>query len=199
MKVILLVAEGPLRGKTIPVSRPEFYIGRDPQCQLRPASPMISRRHCVLLLRDGRCFVRDFGSTNGTLINDVRVQGERELQNGNRLRIDPLEFVVQIETGVTVDQRTPLPPLKPAAPMDDEAIAEILLDLHDENDPRLHRTSDVIPGGTTIIQPAAPPPDAEPVTAEKKAAAKPGIPKGDENTSSAAQAILDKYRRRKKN
>ena len=38
MKVNLVVATGVHQGKVIPILGTEFLIGRDPQCQLRPAS-----------------------------------------------------------------------------------------------------------------------------------------------------------------
>src|SRR5206468_555445 len=65
MKLSLVVlSEGKAQGHTIPITLPQFIIGRDPQCQLRPPSPMISKRHCALLIKGGKAFVRDFGSTN---------------------------------------------------------------------------------------------------------------------------------------
>ena len=77
MKVSLVVmSDGKAKGQAIPVTLPQFVIGRDPQCQLRPASPVISKRHCALLVRGEQVFVRDFESTNGTFVNDQPVKGE---------------------------------------------------------------------------------------------------------------------------
>src|SRR3954453_21117558 len=98
MKFTLLVlTPGKQEGKTIEVKLPQFLVGRDPQCHLRPASALISKRHCALIQRDGKAFVRDFGSTNGTYVNDERVEGERELKNEDRLKIGPIMFAVQLE------------------------------------------------------------------------------------------------------
>ncbi len=69
MKLRLVVVGGVHDGKAIPITVPQFVIGRDPQCQLRPASPAISKRHCAVLVRGTQVFVRDFGSTNGTFVN----------------------------------------------------------------------------------------------------------------------------------
>src|SRR5438552_18095186 len=80
MKLSLVVlTPGKMEGKAIPITVPQFVIGRDPQCNLRPASALVSKRHCVLTVRDTRIFVRDFDSTNGTRINDRPVKGEQEL------------------------------------------------------------------------------------------------------------------------
>src|SRR6476659_4088687 len=98
MKLSLVVmTAGKSKGQAIPVNLPQFIIGRDPQCNLRPASAVISKRHCALLIKEGNVFVRDFNSTNGTLVNDVPVEGETPLKNDDVLKIGPLEFKVVIE------------------------------------------------------------------------------------------------------
>ena len=83
MKVSLVVTTGSHEGRSIPLTGPQFLIGRDPQCQLRPASQAISKLHCAILVRDGKVYLKDFGSTNGTLVNDALVQDtEVELADG---------------------------------------------------------------------------------------------------------------------
>ena len=74
MKVSLVVASGAHEGKVIPLTGAQFLIGRDQQCNLRPASPAISKLHCAVLIRDGKVHVKDFGSTNGTLVNGALIQ-----------------------------------------------------------------------------------------------------------------------------
>src|SRR5262245_64148006 len=98
MKLSLVVAQGVHTGKVIPVTAAEFVIGRDPQCQLRPASPAVSKQHCALTVRDGKVFVRDCGSTNGTFVNGEQVAAEREVKAGDRLKVGPLEFDLMIDT-----------------------------------------------------------------------------------------------------
>jgi pSer/pThr/pTyr-binding forkhead associated (FHA) protein len=101
MKLSLVVAQGVHTGKVIPVTSTEFVIGRDPQCQLRPASPAVSKQHCGIAVRDGKVFVRDCGSTNGTFLNGEQIAGEREANSGDRLRVGPLEFDLKIENNVS--------------------------------------------------------------------------------------------------
>ena len=74
MKVSLVVASGSHAGRAIPLTGPQFLIGRDPQCQLRPASQAISKLHCAVVIRDGKVYLKDYGSTNGTTVNDALVQ-----------------------------------------------------------------------------------------------------------------------------
>src|SRR4051795_13164578 len=113
MKLSLVVAQGVHAGKVIPVTSTEFLIGRDPQCQLRPASPAISKQHCALTVRDAKAFVRDCGSTNGTFINGEQVAGEREVKSGDRLKVGPLEFDLRID--VAAPTPAPAAPARPAA------------------------------------------------------------------------------------
>jgi predicted component of type VI protein secretion system len=109
MKVSLVVATGAHEGRVIPLTAPQFLIGRDEQCQLRPASQAISKLHCGVLVRDGKVFVKDFGSTNGTLVNDVLVQNAEVLvQDGASIRVGPLDFKLKVEKIAKADG-TPLP------------------------------------------------------------------------------------------
>jgi pSer/pThr/pTyr-binding forkhead associated (FHA) protein len=85
-------------GEVIPVAGPTFLIGRDRKCQLRLGSIRISRCHCALLVCDGKVFVWDLNSANGTFVNDRRVQAVVELLHGDCLRVGPLEFKIQIDT-----------------------------------------------------------------------------------------------------
>jgi pSer/pThr/pTyr-binding forkhead associated (FHA) protein len=106
---LIVLTPGKMNGKSIPVSRSPFLIGRDSHCHLRAASLAISNRHCAVTMRGSRVFVRDFNSTNGTRVNDELLVGETELKNRDRLAVGPLQFGVRIEHGVGVSQATPLP------------------------------------------------------------------------------------------
>jgi pSer/pThr/pTyr-binding forkhead associated (FHA) protein len=133
MRVSLVVMNpGKTAGHAIPITLPQFIIGRDPQCNLRPASPVISKRHCAILVKNGKVTVRDFDSTNGTFIDDAPVKGEVPLNHDNILKVGPLTFKVVIEKTVGVDKPTPRPPKK--NPGSDEDVANMLLALQ-ENGP----------------------------------------------------------------
>lgn len=110
MKLSLVVAAGVHQGKVIPVPGSQFLIGRDPECQLRPASQAVSKQHCAVLVRDGAVYVKDFGSTNGTFVNGEQLPAntEREVKPGDRLKLGPLDFTVEFAPGKPSDS-TPLP------------------------------------------------------------------------------------------
>jgi predicted component of type VI protein secretion system len=114
MKVSLVVASGAHQGKVIAIMGPQFLIGRDPECHLRPASQAVSKQHCGFLIRDGKFFLKDYGSTNGTTLNDTIVRGEeRQLSQGDSVKVGPLDFTVRIELEATREDGTPLPDVNP--------------------------------------------------------------------------------------
>jgi pSer/pThr/pTyr-binding forkhead associated (FHA) protein len=98
MHVSLIVEGGVHAGRVIPIQVPEFRIGRDTNCHLRPASEDVSREHCAIVIRpDHRVFLKDFGSRNGTILNHrMLVHGEVQLEHGDLIEVGPLIFKIAI-------------------------------------------------------------------------------------------------------
>ena len=90
MEVQLLVVQGEPRGKAFHFPPGEFVFGRGPECHVRPNSAWVSRQHCMLRVTDDGALVRDLGSSTGTLVNGLRVVGERVLSAGDRLHLGPV-------------------------------------------------------------------------------------------------------------
>ncbi len=97
MKAKLLVVRGQPQGKCLLFPQGEFVIGRGTECHIRPNSSWVSRQHCLLRVTDKSIYLRDLGSTNGTLINGARLIGERPLSHGDKLQVGPLVFEVCLE------------------------------------------------------------------------------------------------------
>lgn len=194
MQITLIVlSEGKVKGKEIPVRAFPFLIGRDPQCQLRPASALVSKRHCAILLRESKVFVHDFQSTNGTFVNDRQIMGDIEIRNEDHVTVGPLNFAVRIEALPPVTKPTPPPISKTIleSPNDDEAAALLLAGLSEAPPPESHATdSSGVPTGSTIDM-EVPPPGAKVETKQE-----PPKKKEEVDTSKSAAAILEKYRRR---
>lgn len=102
MQVKLRVRTGSQEGKEISVSSEKFLIGRSDSCQLRPKSESVSRKHCILVIKDGRLLLQDLKSRNGTYVNDKKLPPDKAkvLKPGDHLRIGKLEFEVIIEHGL---------------------------------------------------------------------------------------------------
>jgi pSer/pThr/pTyr-binding forkhead associated (FHA) protein len=102
MQVKLSVLTGTHAGKEIALKDDKFVVGRSEECQLRPKSESVSRRHCVFVQKEGRVFLADLKSRNGTFVNDVRLEPEKAkvLKSGDRVRIGLLDFQILIEVGI---------------------------------------------------------------------------------------------------
>jgi hypothetical protein len=61
-------------------------IGRSPDCGIFLDDVTVSRRHAVLVARDGRFWIEDQGSLNGTFLNRSRIESS-ELKDGDELQI----------------------------------------------------------------------------------------------------------------
>src|SRR3954471_355957 len=66
-------------------------VGRE-GCDIVLADPEVSRRHAALRIIEGGAAVEDFGSTNGTFVNEERVQGVRQLSDGDVVRFGNTEW-----------------------------------------------------------------------------------------------------------
>jgi predicted component of type VI protein secretion system len=206
MKISLMVlSAGSAAGKALPITAAQFIIGRDPGCNLRPASAMISKRHCAVLVKNGKVFLRDFDSTNGTFVNDEQIKGEVALKDGDVLKVGPLSFKLRIEAAPA--KPTPPPKHKTAEDTDEDAAAA-LLSIDDEKGVSVGNSDtaeDEVPGGSTVMDiPTFPPPPGEGKPAET-AAAKPDDKKPNSKAKpatgaaqDAAKAILEKLRQGKR-
>jgi len=67
-------------------------IGRSGEADVRIDDRYASGLHARIFSREGRAFVEDMNSTNGTLLNDVALHGEAELIDGDVVRIGDTEF-----------------------------------------------------------------------------------------------------------
>lgn len=102
MQIKLRVQSGSHAGKEIEVTQDKFLIGRSDSCQLRPKSESVSRKHCILAVKDGRLLVQDLKSRNGTFVNEKRLPPDKAkvLKDGDVLRVGKLSFGLVIEHGL---------------------------------------------------------------------------------------------------
>lgn len=79
-------ATGLPSGRTLPLTA-ETLIGRAPSSDIRVDDRLVSARHARLVRRDGRWFLADLGSTNGTLLNERPLDGEQPVEYGDVIGI----------------------------------------------------------------------------------------------------------------
>lgn len=86
---LLSLSDGP----SVLIDQPILLFGRHQECDVQLNSKKISRRHCCLAQVDDHLVVRDLGSTNGILINGVKVT-EGTLVPGDELVIGNFRYQV---------------------------------------------------------------------------------------------------------
>lgn len=69
-------------------------IGRDPSCDICLMLDYLSRKHISLEPLNGKLFIEDLNSSNGTFVNGERIQ-KAELKPGDKIKLDVLTFEVR--------------------------------------------------------------------------------------------------------
>jgi diguanylate cyclase (GGDEF)-like protein len=103
----LVVFFGPELGKRFYLDGPEQIIGRSESVSIQVDEGSVSRRHALLSVGDQGTRLRDLGSTNGTFVNDVRVE-ECALCDGDMLRVGKMVFKYFSGTGIEVEHHEAL-------------------------------------------------------------------------------------------
>jgi predicted component of type VI protein secretion system len=84
MSELVFIEQTPMEGYSRPAI-PGTTIGRA-GCDVDLSDPDVSRRHAVVRGVDGGLGVEDLGSTNGTFVNDSRINGIAPISPGDRVR-----------------------------------------------------------------------------------------------------------------
>lgn len=84
---------GEFSGKEISVDR-DMLIGRHQDADILLQAAEISRRHAALVLKDNALWVQDLKSSNGTFVNDLKVDGEVLLKEGDIVQFASQKFSV---------------------------------------------------------------------------------------------------------
>jgi pSer/pThr/pTyr-binding forkhead associated (FHA) protein len=72
--------------KEIQLDRPQLTIGRKPDNDLVIDNPAVSGHHARIVQEEGAYVIEDLGSTNGTFVNDKRIE-KRPLKDHDRVLI----------------------------------------------------------------------------------------------------------------
>lgn len=88
-------------GGTVPSTGREYQlfgplqVGRSLSNNIAIPNNFVSTHHARLFSRDGRWFIEDLGSTNGTLLNGKRVTDAQPLKSGDTLTIGDTQFTLR--------------------------------------------------------------------------------------------------------
>jgi hypothetical protein len=74
-------------GERLVIGAAPLAIGRLPECAVVVTDPNVSRRHAEVRQAASGFVVVDLGSTNGTLVNGIRIAGEQVLRDGDIISV----------------------------------------------------------------------------------------------------------------
>jgi pSer/pThr/pTyr-binding forkhead associated (FHA) protein len=94
----LVVARGPKTGMTYLLGEGNTTVGRHPESDIFLNDVTVSRHHCRFVSARGILSVEDSGSTNGTYVNDTRVDAAA-LSAGDEVIIGRFHFLVAYGNG----------------------------------------------------------------------------------------------------
>jgi two-component system cell cycle response regulator len=84
--LVLVYPPGPNLGRRFPLEKESHVVGRQDTCDVPIGEDAVSRQH-ARVFREGLVWqVEDLGSTNGSFVNDQRLQRPTPLRDGDMLR-----------------------------------------------------------------------------------------------------------------
>jgi serine phosphatase RsbU (regulator of sigma subunit) len=89
---VMQMVRGPEPGRRFELEADRAVIGRHPECEIVLDVAAVSRQHAVLSRHEGRFFVEDLGSRNGTYVNGRRLSELTPLATGDRIVICDVTF-----------------------------------------------------------------------------------------------------------
>lgn len=127
--------------KDIPMDKPQVTIGRKMDNDVVIDNLAVSGHHARVVEENGTYFVEDTGSTNGTFLNEEKIQKQR-LQPGDQIRVGKHVLIFEDETATAQTQPAP-------ASVPDEDKTELLPSLSDTRKSKIASAAaeDALPGG----------------------------------------------------
>jgi len=102
-------------GREYAIAGASLVFGRDASCDVVVPGKDVSRRHAEIVQTPKGYLLVD-SSTNGTSVNDVRVEGQRLLARADVITIGEEKFRFYADTAAAAPAPLPAPPAPPAPP-----------------------------------------------------------------------------------
>ncbi|MFQ6132745.1 MAG: ATP-binding protein [Armatimonadota bacterium] len=95
----LVVLDGPMRGAEYRITQPQMVVGRKREADIALThDSRISRSHCRLTYENGRYYLEDLGSGNGTFLGNVRLQDKVHLPTDQVFRLGRTHLALREES-----------------------------------------------------------------------------------------------------
>jgi ABC-type multidrug transport system ATPase subunit/pSer/pThr/pTyr-binding forkhead associated (FHA) protein len=75
----------------------EIVLGRSDRAKPKLDHPTVSWEHAKILAQDGRFFIVDLNSTNGTYVDGMRVKGKTEVRAGQEIRLGTYALTINAQ------------------------------------------------------------------------------------------------------
>ncbi len=100
----LIIKKGDEIIKVYSIKKNEVIIGRNPESDLVLDDPLVSRKHCKILIKENSIFIKDLNSTNGTFLNGKRISFS-EIKVGDEISIGIYNLIVSSKD-ISIDEST---------------------------------------------------------------------------------------------
>jgi pSer/pThr/pTyr-binding forkhead associated (FHA) protein len=95
LEVVLIRVTESGQQQPVALGREKTIIGRMDDCHIRIPMAGVSRKHCEIIVAGGSVTVNDLGSSNGTYVNQDRIES-MPVSAGDLLSVGGLVFVVTV-------------------------------------------------------------------------------------------------------
>jgi serine phosphatase RsbU (regulator of sigma subunit)/pSer/pThr/pTyr-binding forkhead associated (FHA) protein len=112
----LQVVKGYNQGATVDLASDKVVLGRNADCNVVINLPAVSREHAVISRVQGKFFIEDLKSRNGTFVNNKEVRGRIPLNHQDQIKI--------CDNLYTFLETKPKPPLPPSMRRDTPEVEE---------------------------------------------------------------------------
>ena len=96
-QVVLTDINSPVKSFQVPLHN-SIVVGRKKEsCDIAlDYEKSVSGKHCEIIVRDGRFYIKDLQSSNGTYVNDSKILTETEIFTGNALTFGRLKMRFEV-------------------------------------------------------------------------------------------------------
>jgi len=95
--LVIIMRSAAVSPQVIKLKPGDYLVGRDPGCDVVVADPYVSRTHARIFYKDGKWYIVDLGSKNGTYVNGEDIKGREavELREGAEIVIGFSALIVK--------------------------------------------------------------------------------------------------------
>ncbi len=95
---ISILRENEIAENKLTFTQPELHIGRDTACDILLSDETVSNQHARLWFRNKQWWIEDLLSTNGTFLNDERLETPTILISGDEVRVGKVLLFIEIQS-----------------------------------------------------------------------------------------------------